>query len=1233
MSNSSTSNNYDFTIKQGETFNKVITWKDNAGTPVDLSNWAARMHLKIRLGEDETIILALTTENSRITLGSDGTVALFIEASVTLQLENVLYHYTLELVNGDNVKRLLQGRIDIDPVVTMPGDFLGDLTPPTGLPPLATLDGSELLAVLKNQVVYSVRVDQLPGQGFIDPHLYGAKGDAVSLPNATISMDYLSVSHAKYAFKDKDVGKTLYCAGSWQDNGSSSTIQSVANGIAYLSSPLLRNGQRYVLFGTDDTDALQAAFDAAERIMIDTPGNTNDGTGNGIPTSGAVVLRQGGYIVKNTQARFDAGKIAALMVPRRVGLYGQGQGSTAIYTAPGNVGHSIANKYANTVPANTAADEKITLADFSLYGLRDIQGAQCLNGIHLALSMGGYSMVDGYCQMYNINVHGARGRGIYLKGRGENFFTNVNVNFACDHGWYMDTTQDSRWVNCNAGGNYYAGFFIYDNAASSFTNCKSYYNGSNGGTTPELCCNWYISDANHSYNKGTCMFTACEGQESRGSSIVIDGGLNQFVNCLFSDPRRNAVGGTSQPRPTICAGIHMRKNASNNVFDGVFVRASLGLDWGGSTENHNGGDYALYIEDNLSGNAKLRGPRGNKGHIYTLEPSVYNNSKIGGVGTTNKLNCGLYVDGDPLPGAYPTAPTINRAVSWDNTTAAINFTLPSDMGGRAVRHYQIETKTGGGEWVAQKGATIVTNTLAKVTGLALGTTYQIRVAGVNVFGLGSYSAEYTYTHNIIYSMKRQLCSNNQRITPFTNSITELYINTTLHAKTPFNANWTGIRVHFDNFVANWNNGSEITTGMTSATMKCSVQVGDTIYPCTGTVSIAAGGQGYLDIPNLTLPAGTDFYVHTKATLPAGTKNVPQNTVRDMPMWDTGRVNTNDNSIDITVSGVSQGAVVGRTVAAGVITALSFNATTGKGTRFTATAPDVYAYEKQAGGVIAFKKIGTATTDGAGGVASVTLVDGTPPTGVTWVAPSIVVTNGSLYPDNGNSLGWAPNIITGIPDVPVRTVMLLGDTIMKGELVNTTDEHGNNGLYEVGIASRVGLGNAGIGGGIGAYRFTTSTMTRTMGCYAPYCTDAIVDLGYGDFINSRTAASTVTNLQAIRTSLVALGLKVNFATMLTQTSSTDGYVTEGNQTTGSNGLGVNISTFTDTVVGSILDNTIISDNNVINARALLLTGNVFKPGTTNDGNRPNDVIGAIMLNGISRAGIDAAFKACFNYLVN
>ena len=512
------------------------------------------------------------------------------------------------------------------------------------LPELTQLSPSTYLPIVQDGTTYKMTIGGTRSELFIDPHMFGAKGDAVSLPNATIAGDFITITHTQYSFQSRDVGKTVWMSGGWQDDGETSVIQSVSAGAAVVDPPFTRTGSRYILFGTDDTNAIQAAFDAAETIMLSTIPTTNIGTGNGMPTGGTVVLRNGGYIVKNTQERVDAGKPGAICVPRRCSLLGQSPGSTGIYAAPGNVGHVITNKGSATFQA----DEKLTIGNFSIYGLRDIQGSNCGNAIHIATGMSGYSQTDAYSQLFNINIHGSRKTGVYLKGRGEFFVKNVCVNYACEYGFDLQVCQDFQFTDCNAGGCYYAGFHVWDAPSSRFNNCKSFYNGSNGENDPEKTCNWYIGNASGSngYTKGCCIYNGCESQESRGSGWVIAGGLNQFTGCLQQDHKRSIGPGSNYP--TIRAGIHFFGNSSNNVFNGFFIRAGVGLDYSGSTENHNGGDYAVYIEDNLNANAIRRAPRGNKGYIYTLEPMNYTVSKIGGAGATNTLNTKLFIDGVAL---------------------------------------------------------------------------------------------------------------------------------------------------------------------------------------------------------------------------------------------------------------------------------------------------------------------------------------------------------------------------------------------------------------------------------------------------------------------------------------------------------------------------------------------------------------------------------------------------------
>lgn len=110
---------YDFTIKQGETFNRTITYYSDEGlTSVDLTDCTARMQL--RLTKDAASpLLELTTENGRITLGgSAGTISLAIVASDTAALTFDTAVYDLELVDGSTVTRLLEGNVSLNKEVT-----------------------------------------------------------------------------------------------------------------------------------------------------------------------------------------------------------------------------------------------------------------------------------------------------------------------------------------------------------------------------------------------------------------------------------------------------------------------------------------------------------------------------------------------------------------------------------------------------------------------------------------------------------------------------------------------------------------------------------------------------------------------------------------------------------------------------------------------------------------------------------------------------------------------------------------------------------------------------------------------------------------------------------------------------------------------------------------------------------------------------------------------------------
>jgi hypothetical protein len=77
--------------------------------------------MQVRATTDSpTIIVSLTTENGRISLGGvAGTIDLLIPATATTGLTPGLYIYDLELVSaGGEVTRIVEGNFKIKPEVT-----------------------------------------------------------------------------------------------------------------------------------------------------------------------------------------------------------------------------------------------------------------------------------------------------------------------------------------------------------------------------------------------------------------------------------------------------------------------------------------------------------------------------------------------------------------------------------------------------------------------------------------------------------------------------------------------------------------------------------------------------------------------------------------------------------------------------------------------------------------------------------------------------------------------------------------------------------------------------------------------------------------------------------------------------------------------------------------------------------------------------------------------------------
>ena len=110
--------NYDITCDQGATFSRVITWKNSNGTPIDLTNYTARMQVRANY-PSTTVVLELTTVNGGITLGGAlGTITLAATATTTAAIAADQYVYDLELITGSNVTRVVEGSFTVTPEVT-----------------------------------------------------------------------------------------------------------------------------------------------------------------------------------------------------------------------------------------------------------------------------------------------------------------------------------------------------------------------------------------------------------------------------------------------------------------------------------------------------------------------------------------------------------------------------------------------------------------------------------------------------------------------------------------------------------------------------------------------------------------------------------------------------------------------------------------------------------------------------------------------------------------------------------------------------------------------------------------------------------------------------------------------------------------------------------------------------------------------------------------------------------
>ncbi len=114
-----TAGKHDFIIEKGASFQRVITWSDDLGDPINLTGYSANMQVRTSVTADD-IEIELTDQNGKIVLGGTlGTITLSIADEDTATLNAGTFLYDLNLISsGGQTTRLIEGNIHIRHGVT-----------------------------------------------------------------------------------------------------------------------------------------------------------------------------------------------------------------------------------------------------------------------------------------------------------------------------------------------------------------------------------------------------------------------------------------------------------------------------------------------------------------------------------------------------------------------------------------------------------------------------------------------------------------------------------------------------------------------------------------------------------------------------------------------------------------------------------------------------------------------------------------------------------------------------------------------------------------------------------------------------------------------------------------------------------------------------------------------------------------------------------------------------------
>lgn len=443
----------------------------------------------------------------------------------------------------------------------------------------------------------------------------------------------------------------------------------------------------------------------------------------------------------------------------------------------------------------------------------------------------------------------------------------------------------------------------------------------------------------------------------------------------------------------------------------------------------------------------------------------------------------------------------------------------------------------------------------------------------------------------------------------------------IHRKfVPLNANYSKNQWSFVSFIDTAT--TELLT-TTPLTLRACVYTRGASYPLTfsGSSSVTLLPTDTLGVtsdvvPNLVLNAGSEYLMAVEITGPDTTSRiyprscVSLNAFGEGAVYGTTRLGIADGTFPF--GGEASVTIVGGNITAGAVTNGGYN--------YTTTA-QVYGIEENSNGQALSKQIGTASVAG-GAITSITITSGTPPAGLaSWVNPKIVVAYGDTRVQPINAIaGYTQAMHTGIPSTPVKSLLLLGHSIVRGNgQAAPPNIKGNQGIYENGLAGRCGVMNAGIGGAkLSLLSNYATNYPKMFSFISRYATDVIISDGTNDVnFDARTNAQLKGYYSILKTYFNGLNMRVSTTTMLNRTNAAN--------TLANTGFGL-----TETQSqwnADVRNGTVVSDVAYIDGQALLTDATTIlwrgdKGTVQTDGTHP-------IQDGLGISGQDATFKSQFN----